>query len=169
MARMRYHPRVMGGMTTSPRRPAFHCILHAGVAAALLMLVPLLTAPAQTSGVPVRENLGPHINTEQDEVLPVISPDGSLLVTVGRGVPPRPLVNRVHVLSRGPSGDFRMEWDFELALWARADGPLTWGPVNPRWVTTTSITFDRVDAQGRLVGTAVATRDDRGWHFAVVK
>jgi hypothetical protein len=36
-------------------------------------------------------------------------------------------------------------------------------------VTTTSITFDRVDAQGRLVGTAVATRDDRGWHFAVVK
>lgn len=49
------------------------------------------------------------------------------------------------------------------------EGPLTWGPVNPRWVTATSLTFDRVDAQGRLVGAAVATRDDRGWHFAVVK
>jgi hypothetical protein len=96
-------------------------------------------------------------------------PDGSLLVTTGRGVPPGPLVSRIHMLSQGPSGEFRMEWDFELALWARDNGPLAWGPVNPRWATTSSLTFDRLDAQGRLVGTAVATRDDRGWHFAVVK
>lgn len=101
--------------------------------------------------------------------IPVVSPDGSLLVTVGRGVPLRPLVNRIHVLSRGPSGEYRMEWDFELSLWARDQGPLTWGPVNPRWVTATSLTFDRVDAQGRLLGAAVATRDNRGWHFAVVQ
>jgi hypothetical protein len=101
--------------------------------------------------------------------IPVVSPDGSLLVTTGRGVPPGPLVSRIHVLSQGPAGEFRMEWDFELPLWARDSGPLAWGPVNPRWVTATSLTFDRVDARGRLVGTAVATRDDRGWHFAVVK
>ena len=101
--------------------------------------------------------------------IPVVSPDGSRLVTVGRGVPPRPLVNRIHVLSQGPPGEFRVEWDFELSSWIRGDGPLAWGPVNPRWVTASSLAFDRVDAQGRLVGTAVATRDDRGWHFAVGK
>jgi hypothetical protein len=101
--------------------------------------------------------------------IPVVPPDGSRLVTIGRGVPPRPLVNRIHVLARAPSGEYSVEWDFELSLWARSDGPLAWGPVNPRWVSATSLTFDRVDAQGRLVGTAVAIRDDRGWHFAVVK
>jgi hypothetical protein len=101
--------------------------------------------------------------------IPVVSPDGSLLVTIGRGVPPRPLVNRIHVLARAPSGEYSVDWDFELGLWARTDGPLTWGPVNPRWVSATSLSFDRVDAQARLVGTAVATRDDRGWHFAIAK
>lgn len=101
--------------------------------------------------------------------IPVVSPDGSRLVTIGRGVPPRPLANRIHVHSQGPSGQFRTEWDFELTLWARGGGPLTWGPANPRWVTATSLTFDRVDAQGRLVGTAVATHHGLEWHFAVVK
>lgn len=101
--------------------------------------------------------------------IPVVSPDGSRLVTIGRGVPPRSLANRIHVLSQGPPGQFRMEWDFELTSWARDDGPLTWGPANPRWVTATSLIFDRVDVQGRLVGAALATRDDREWHFAIVK
>jgi hypothetical protein len=103
--------------------------------------------------------------------VPVVSPDSLRFVTVGYGTPLTTLVKRIQVFSRsgGQSGtsEFGVDWDFELGIWNHDKPPLDWGPVNPRWTGAASLKFDRADASGRVVGTAVATRDAGGWHFTV--
>jgi hypothetical protein len=99
--------------------------------------------------------------------VPVVSPDSLHFVTVGYGVPLTPLVKRIQILSRDRSGELTMDWDFELGIWNNGKPPLEWGPVNPRWTSGASLTFDRADRNGQVVGTAAATRDAGGWHFSV--
>lgn len=99
---------------------------------------------------------------------PIVSPDSTRFVTLGRGVPRKPLVGRIQILSRqARDDDFTVDWDFELSIWAHGQPALDWGPANARWLTPTSIRFDRVDLNGRVMGTATATRGTRGWQFAL--
>jgi hypothetical protein len=96
---------------------------------------------------------------------PIVSSDSTRFVTQGYGVPRTPLVKRLQVWSRQPDGDFAPEWDFELGIWAKNQGPPSWGPANAHWVSPSSISFDRIDRQGRVLGTAQATLEARHWHF----
>ena len=97
---------------------------------------------------------------------PIISPDSTRFVTLGYGAPRTPLVRRVQVWSRQPDGDFASEWDFEPAVWAEDHGPLDWGPANARWLSVSAIQFDRVNRDGRVLGTAQATLEAGHWHFS---
>lgn len=66
-----------------------HCTgsLAAGLLALVLPFLLCEPARAQAATVPVKENLGPNINTERDEVLPVISPDSRILYYVRKDNP----------------------------------------------------------------------------------
>ncbi|MFN0178370.1 MAG: hypothetical protein ACKVZ0_06185 [Gemmatimonadales bacterium] len=102
------------------------------------------------------------------DAAPVISPDSTRFVTVGFGAPREPLAKRIQVWSRTPGTRFGVEWDFGLQLWAADRGPLDWGPSNPTWVSPTELRFDRVDRDGRPVGSAAAHGTGRRWVFSVV-
>lgn len=64
-----------------------YCAPFMGLLVLFAVIIPVIPATAQTQNYPERENLGPMINSEYDEVLPVIAPDAKTLFFVRKGHP----------------------------------------------------------------------------------